>query len=154
MDVRSSNLKLIEAITGSWDVAAAYVGMTPVALRNRAYHVKGQAIRTDHSLALQTLSGKTCFAEAVAVASGGTFVKLPTDLSNENEPIGKKFRELSVGFGALAKRYDEAILNDEIDRQERVELEAIAAGIHRTVAELLALSFRVHCRDQSLDGSQ
>ena len=66
MGLRDAKLKMIAGVTGSWEVAAAYLGMTVNALRNRAYEVKGQVLTEDHCLALQALSGTTYYAEAIA----------------------------------------------------------------------------------------
>ncbi len=78
MDVRTANLSVIRAITGSWDVAAAYLGMSRNSLHNRVYEVKGQRLSVDDSLALQSLSKTTYFAEAVAICIGAAvFFQLP-----------------------------------------------------------------------------
>lgn len=146
MEIRKAYLEIAKAMPGGWDALSAALGMTRSALENRVYERKGQGILVDTALQMQAFVGGTQFAQAVAVESGGTFVKLPVDLSDQNESIGKKFRELSVRFGELAKRYDEATEDGEIDLRERADLEAIGAGIHRVVEEVLALSFRVHCR--------
>ncbi|MET3135286.1 hypothetical protein AAKU55_005594 [Oxalobacteraceae bacterium GrIS 1.11] len=149
MELRSAILKIIGAINGSWDVASAYVGLTPAALRNRAYEVKGQALSTEHSLALQALSQTTYFAEAIAAASGGTFVKLPTDLSLDNELLNKKFHDLYAELGTFSQHFTEATADDEIDKRERADLTAIADEMHKTISELLALTFRIYCRDDA-----
>lgn len=149
MELRSSILNMVSSITGTWDVAAAYLGMTTNALRNRAYQVKGQALSTEHAMALQSLSGTTLFAEAIAAASGGTFVKLPDDTSMDNDILIKKFHELYAELGAFSQRFAEATADDVIDRRERADLDAIAKKMHKVLAELLALTFRIYCRDDA-----
>lgn len=145
MELRNSILKMIPAISGSWDVAAAYLGMSVSALRNRAYEVKGQMLSREHTMALQALSGTTYFAEAVAIASGGTFVKLPSDLATGNEVLSKKFHDLYAELGTLSQHFTSATADDVIDRRERAVLAADGQRLHRVLAELLALTFRVYC---------
>jgi len=144
MGLRDAKLKMIAGITGSWEVAAAYLGMTVNALRNRAYEVKGQVLSEDHCLALQTLSGTTHYAEAIATASGGVFVKLPDDLSCENEVLMKKFNDLYTELGTFSRDFTEAIVDEKIDQREREVLEADAARLHKALAELAALMFRIY----------
>lgn len=156
MDVRNSILKIIGEISGSWDVAAAYLGMTPAALRNRAYEVKGQALRTEHALALQALVENKHFAQAVATASGGTFVLLPAGREDDGGELITKFHELYAELGTLSAHFTAATADHKINQRERADLEAIGAAIHRTVSELLALTFRIYCPQQAkapmLDG--
>lgn len=144
MELRDAKLKMISKVTGAWEVAAAYLGMTVNALRNRAYEVKGQVLSEDHCLALQTLSGTTYYAEAIATASGGVFVKLPDDLSCENEVLMKKFNDLYTELGTFSRDFSEAINDDKIDERERELLEGDAARMHKVLAELAALMFRIY----------
>lgn len=146
MEIRKSYLRMIKAFPGGWDSIGGALGMTRDALENRIYERKGQGVLVDLAMMLQSFSGTTHFAEAVAVKSGGSFVKNPTDLDLTNVPLSKKFRELNIRLGDFCARYDEATADEEIDAKERRDLEEIAAGIQRCVAELLALSFRVYCR--------
>lgn len=123
------------------------VGMTRNALENRIYERKGQGVDVELAMLMQGFSRTTYFAEAVATESGGVFLKLPADLDHRNVDIGKKWRELNARIGELAVTFDGAIEgDDEIDTKERRELEAIGADMQRTIAELLALSFRVYCK--------
>lgn len=148
MDVRSSILKMVGAVSGSWEVAAAYLGMTPAALRNRAYAVKGQALRTEHSLALQQLSGTSYFAEAIATASDGVFVRLPAcGDSDGDELLLNKFNQLYAKLGTFSACFNEAVGDKKIDKGEKADLSAIADDMQRTIAELLALTFRIYCKD-------
>jgi len=137
---------MIKAFPGGWDSITGALGMSRDALENRIYERKGQGVQVELALQLQAFAGTTHFAEAVAIKSGGSFVKLPSDLDHCNEALGKKFREVSVHLGELSKRFDEATEDDVIDAKERFELEAIAAGMQKSIAELLALSFRVYCK--------
>lgn len=144
MGLRDAKLKMIAGITGSWEVAAAYLGMTVNALRNRAYEVKGQVLSEDHCLALQTLSGTTHYAEAIATASGGVFVKLPDDLGCENEALMKKFNDLYTELGTFSRDFSAATADEKIDQRERAILEEDAARMHKVLSELVALMFRIY----------
>ncbi|OFJ49585.1 hypothetical protein BA896_012630 [Janthinobacterium lividum] len=153
MKIKKSYLAMIRAFPGGWDAICGALGMSRNGLENRVYERKGQGVTVDTALQLQAFSGTTLFAEAVAASSGGTFVKLPTDLVDSNELLGKKFREVSIQFGSYASRFDEAIAgDDEIDARERADLQAIGDSVHKAMSELLALTFRVYCAPDS-DGS-
>lgn len=145
MDIRRSYLAMIKAFPGGWDSITGAVGLSRDALENRIYERKGQGVQVELALQLQAFAGTTHFAEAVAVKSGGSFVKLPNDLSDANEDLGKKFRELMVRLGEFSACFDDAIEDSKITKAERRDLEAIAARMQRCIAELLALSFRVYC---------
>lgn len=147
MDIKKSYLAMIKAFPGGWDAMTGALGMTRNALENRIYEKKGQGVEVELALTMQSFAGTTHFAEAVAIQSGGVFLKLPADLDHRNVDLGKKWRELNVRIGELAITFDKAIEGDEeIDAKERRELEAVAADMHRTIAEWLALSFRVYCK--------
>lgn len=146
MEIRKAYLAMIKAFPGGWDSITGALGMTRDALENRIYERKGQGVLVELAFQLQAFADTTHFAEAVAVRSGGTFVKLPADLEHCNDPIGKKFREVSIHLGELSRRFDEATEDDVIDPKERHELEAIAAEMQKSISELMALSFRVFCK--------
>ncbi len=146
MDVRSAVLKMITAVNGSWSVAAAYLGMTENSLRNRAYETKGQSLTTSDQLSLQQLSGTTLFAEAIAAASGGTFVKLPESGEIENDSIQTMFNQNYADLGAMFATFTAAIADGEIDEKERAQLQAQGEQLHRKTETLLALMFSVYCR--------
>lgn len=144
MELRDAKLKMINKVPGTWEVAAAYLGLTVNALRNRAYEVKGQVLSEDHCLALQELSGARLYAEAIATASGGVFVKLPDDLSCENEILMKKFNDLYAELGTFSRHFTEATADEQIDAREKAMLESDAQRMHKVLAELLALMFRIY----------
>jgi len=147
VDIKKSYLAMIKAFPGGWDAMTGALGMTRNALENRIYEKKGQGVEVELALTMQSFAATTHFAEAVAIQSGGVFLKLPADLDHRNVDLGKKWRELNVRLGELAVTFDRAIEGDEeIDAKERRELEAVAADMHRTIAEWLALSFRVYCK--------
>lgn len=144
MELRDAKLQLIATVPGGWEVAAAYLGMTVNALRNRAYEVKGQALTENHSLALQQLCDKTFYAEAIATASGGTFVKLPDDPLSDNHDLMKKFQDLYVELGTFSHHFKEATADEKIDKREQAQLEQDAARMHKVLAELLKLMIHVY----------
>lgn len=146
MDVRSAVLKMISAVQGKWIVTAAHLGMTENSLRNRVYETKGQSLSTDDKLALQQLSGTTFFAEAIATASGGTFVKLPDMGEIENDSVQAMFNETYAELGILFSTFTAAIANGKIDEKERQKLESHGEELHRRLERLQALMFRMYCR--------
>ena len=128
-----------------WNGTAATLGMTKSALEARVYEVKGVSMRVETALLIQSYAGTTHFAEAIAHASGGTFVKLPEPAECDNESLMKKFLALSIEVGQLSAHFAAAVADDVIDQRERAQLEADGARLQQLVAELLALSFRVYC---------
>ncbi len=148
MNLRGSILKMISEVDGTWECAAPYLGMTVAALHNRAYHVKGQSLTPEQALALQGLSKTTLFAEAVALASGGTFVNIPSGELASGEELSRKFHELYAELGEFSRQFMAATADEEIDAGERETLEAIANKMHRNLSELLGLSFKIYCRER------
>lgn len=154
MELRDAKLEMIRKVPGTWEVAAAYLGLqSPVALRNRAYEVKGQVLSEEHCLALQSLSSTTLYAEAIATASGGVFVKLPDDLECENEVLMKKFNDLYAELGTFSRHFTEATADDQIDQREKEQLEDDAARMHKVLAELLALMLRIYTPQARTEGA-
>lgn len=145
MEIREANLRLISAVTGTWDMAATYLSMSVNALRNRAYEVKGQVLTTEHSLALQQLSGERFFAQAVCAASGGTFVALPEGTLDGNEELSRKFHALYTELGTFSQHFSQATADDVIDSKERAILADDGERLHRILSELLALTFSIYC---------
>lgn len=144
MELRQAKLQMIDAVTGGWDVAAAFLGMSTNALRNRIYEVKDQKLSDEKSLALQALSETSHYADAIARASGGVFVRLP-DIECENEDLMRKFNELYVYLGNFSRDFDGALSNDGvIDKQEEAILDRDVKQLQKAVAELFALMVRVY----------
>lgn len=139
-----------------WNGTAATLGMTKSALEARVYEVKGSGMRVDTALLIQAYAGTTHFADAVAAASGGVFIKLPDAGSLDGEDLHAKFHELYELLGNLSRTYSEAIKDDEIDQRERAQLQRIEQQIHKTMRELMALMFQIYCRKPSTaaDGSE
>ncbi|WP_092713907.1 YmfL family putative regulatory protein [Janthinobacterium sp. OK676] len=154
MKIKKSYLGMIKAFPGGWDAIAAALGMSRNGLENRVYERKGQGVTVDTALQLQAFSGTTLFAEAVAASSGGAFVKLPEDMSDGNEVLAKKFRDIYVRLGIFASHFEEATADELIDPRERACLDADIDGLQRGLSELMALTIRVYCKpDGGQDGA-
>lgn len=145
MEIRKSFLEMIRAFPGGWDSMSAALGMTATALENRIYERKGQGLLSHTCMQLQAFSGTTLYAEAVATASGGTFVKLPDVVGGGNEELMGKFHVLYSELGTFSQHLKDATADDNIDKSERKLLEADGARLHKVLAELQALTFRIYC---------
>jgi hypothetical protein len=146
MDLRKAVVKMVSAVNGGWTVAAAHLGMTENALRNRVYETKGQTLSTHDKLALQELSGTTHFVEALAAASGGTFVRLPDIGQIGNDSVQIMFNEMYSQLGEHFKLFMAAIEDGVIDSVERTDIQAHGAELHRKVEQMQALMFSLYCR--------
>lgn len=148
--LRGAYQAMCKKYNGGADAMAIALGLpSPSALQNRVYEVKGQAVSTEHALAMQALSGTTYFAEAVAELSGGSFFAHPEIAELDNEELLAKFQQLLEDFGRLGRAHREATADGVVDELERASLERIAANMHRRIQELLALTWRIYCRDES-----
>lgn len=148
MELLDAYKAMINSVKRTWDGMSAELGMTTSALRNRVYGVKGQALSVNDSLEMQTISGRTDFAEAIAQASGGTFVKLPTVEDVCNVSLLSKFNELHAELGTLSARFAEYTKDDELNDRECTNLKAIGDEIHKTMEELLALTFKIYRKEK------
>ncbi len=154
MEIRESYLAMIKAMSGGWGAMCGALAMTRDAVENRVYERKGQGLLVETALAMQSFSGTTLFAEAIATASGGTFVCLPEiDPDSKNEVLMHKFQELYKELGQFSKDFSEATADDVVDKGERKILEADGARLHKVVSELLALTVRVYCPNGGKDES-
>ena len=152
--IRKAYLGMVKVFPGGWDAISAAMGMSRNGLENRVYERKGQGVTVDTALQLQAFSGTSLFAEAVAASSGGAFVKLPADLSDGNEVLAKKFRDIYVRLGLFAGHFEEATADEVIDARERACLDADMDGLQRALSELMALTIRVYCLpDAGQDGA-
>ena len=145
MDIRTSYLGMIKAMEGGWGAMTGALAMTRDALENRIYERKGQGLQVETAMMMQKFSRTTLFAESVATASGGTFVKLPDEIECVNEELGQKWRALYVEFGQFAHHFELATADGVIDEREQAILEADEARAHRVLAELMSLTRRVFC---------
>ena len=137
---------MIKEFPGGWDAMAGALGMTRDALENRIYERKGQSVLTETALQMQQFSSSTHFAEAVAQVSGGVFMKLPEHGDHDRDELLAKFNELYAELGDLSIKFKVSIEDGEIDKRERADLSDVGQHIHRTVEELLTLTFQIYCR--------
>lgn len=149
MGIRKAFLSMIRAYPGGWDAMAAALGYSRQGLENRIYERKGQSLSLNDSLQMQEFSGTTLLAESIAQISGGAFVQFPPSGSHDRGELLDKFNELYAELGDLSNKFRDATKDDVIEGNERAELEDTGQQIHRTVSELLALTFRVYCRNES-----
>ena len=149
MEIKKAYLAMIKEYPGGWDAMAAALGMTRDALENRIYERKGQSVLAETALQMQQFSTSTHFAEAVAQVSGGVFMKLPQHADHDRDELLAKFNELYSELGDLSGKVREYVKDDEIDRRERADLSDVGQHIHRTVEELLTLTFQIYCRPAS-----
>lgn len=147
MDHKSTYQKMIAAMQGGWGAMAGALGTTVAALENHVYEKKGQSMSVHLAEQMQDISQTTYFAEATAKNAGGTFVKLPDVDHIDNESLLAKFNELHAKLGLLSARFAEYTKDGEVDPRERADLKAIGEQIHKTMEELLAITFRIYCRD-------
>lgn len=136
---------MIKAYPGGWDAMSAALGMTRDALENRIYERKGQSVLVETAQQMQHFSGTTHFAEAVAQESAGVFVRLPERSNQDRDELLTKFNELYARLGDLSTKFRDYVQDNEIDKRERQDLSDVGQQIHRTVEELLALTFQVYC---------
>lgn len=149
MDIRKTYLEMIKAMNGGWDVMCAALGYSRDSLENRVYEKKGQTLSVNAAMQMQSFSGTTLFAEWVAKESGGIFAKMPdATKQHDNQELLAKFNELYAELGQLSAKFQEYTEDDEIQIPERNDLEDVGQHIHRTVHELLALTFQTFCRDK------
>lgn len=146
MEIKKAYLAMIREYPGGWDAMAAALGMTRDALENRIYERKGQSVLTETALQMQQFSSSTHFAEAVAQVSGGVFMKLPEHGDHDRDELLAKFNELYAELGDLSIKFKVSIEDGEIDKRERADLSDVGQHIHRTVEDLLTLTFQIYCR--------
>lgn len=144
---RQDYLNMIGAFPGGWPAMAAALGLpSAMALENRVYERKGQTVTVHLAEQMQAFSGTAHFAEGVARDSGGVFLKLPEARDIGNEELLAEFNLLYAELGELSGKFREYVKDNEIDKAERADLDDVAQQIHRTVEELLALTYQVYCR--------
>lgn len=150
VNLRQGYQAMCRAFPGGLEAMAAALGMSAASLQNRIYEVKGQVLHTEHALAMQALSGRTDFAEAISRMTGGMFVQLP-GLEDEfdNQELLTKFTLILDQLGVLARTHAQAIADGVVDDHEKAELERIAHDAHRHIQELLQLTFRIYRENES-----
>jgi len=147
VNIKQAYLGMIKAFPGGWDAMAAALGFTRDALENRIYERKGQDLHVQTALQMQSFSGTHLFAEAIATAAGGTFVKLPIVDAVDNEDISVKFHELYAELGELSVEFTTITKAGEIDKREQERVNSIVDRMHKTMDELRVLTFNVYCHE-------
>lgn len=128
-----------------WAGTAATLGMSLQMLEARVYGFNGNGMRVDTAMTIQRYAGTSDFAQAVAAASGGVFVRLPDGDVMCRDDLQNKFHELHKEIGDLSGTYMAATADGEIDKKERRQLEDIEQRMHKTMRELMALMFIIYC---------
>lgn len=144
MKIKQSYLAMIKAFPGGWDAIAGALGTSRNSLENRIYERSAREVGVDLALQIQAFSGTTFFAEAVATASNGTFVKLPDDMSDTNDCLLEKSQSLYIELGLYFQSIREATADGVIDKGERITLEAANARVHKLIGELHAMTLRLY----------
>lgn len=153
MDIlKKAYQKMCTSMQGGWGAMAGALGMTVPALENHVYEKQKQCMTVHMARQLQDISGTTYFAEAVARDAGGVFVKLPSVKGLDHACLMAAFTALHSELGQFHGTYNASIDDDEIDPGERAVLEAKGHQVHRKFAELMALSFKVYCKDDGAQG--
>lgn len=132
---------------GGIAAAAKAIGISLHALKCRVYENRGQSISVAQALRLQALSGSSLFAEYVAAASGGAFVRLPECGPVGNEEISAKFHELYQELGELSQEFCEMNAKGEMTTADQVKVNQTIERMHKTQEEMRALMYRVFCHE-------
>lgn len=144
--LRRALLKMIGDHPEGWDGMVKDLDMrSRVALENRVYERQGQALSTRAALLMQSKSGTPALAELAAMEAGGVFLSLPSYEFLDKDDLLSKFNTLYTELGRLSSTFKLAIADEEVDKKEKMTLEEIVQNIHRTLQELLALTFLIYC---------
>lgn len=109
---------MIRAYPGGWDAMAAALGMTRMALENRLYERKGQAVLTETAMVMQSLSGTTFFADAVAQESGGVFISIERFDGIADIELLDAYMAVVEASGKFAADFRESFKDGVIKREE------------------------------------
>lgn len=143
MELREAYKAMIAAYNGGWAAMAAALGMSQSSLENRIYERKGQSVSVHLAEQLQSTSGTTFFAEAIARKSGGVFIQLPDIPEVGNDELFEKFLQLNERLGDLSREYQSATADSIVDQREWARLNRMADDMHRTIAEIMAITQKV-----------
>lgn len=145
MEIKQAYLGMIKSFPGGWDAMAGALGMSRDGLENRIYERKGQRLHVETALQMAAFSNSTLFAQAVSQKAGGVFVSLPGHADCDREDLLVKFNELYEELGEFSAHFKHHTADNKIDLKERADLTDIGQHIHRTVQELLRLTFSIYC---------
>ena len=131
---------MAQSVTGGVAAMAQHLGYpSKAAFDNRLYRVKGQRFCIDDALAMQTIAGRSDFAQAVAAESGGVFVALP-GVDYAEEDIQAAFMSLSATLGELVTEWREATADGELTPVEERRLQALKQRLCGQAAGIIALT--------------
>ena len=135
---------MAQSVTGGVAAMAQQLGYpSKAAFDNRLYRVKGQRFCIDDALAMQTIAGRSDFAQAVAAESGGVFVALP-GVDYAEEDIQAAFMSLSETVGALVTEWRDATEDGELNPAEERRLRAIKQRLCGQAAAIIELPRRYY----------
>ncbi|WP_438391111.1 phage regulatory CII family protein [Caballeronia sp. DA-9] len=133
---------------GGCESLAPRIGMSPAVLRSKVNpNTDTHKLTLQDAVRITDTTNDERIIEAWATARDLVLVKLPAASDEpDNEEILQKFLNLTMQYGELAKRHQEATEDGEVDDQEMADLERIGAAIHRSVEEINALTKRIYKR--------
>lgn len=133
---------------GGCESLAPRIGMSAAVLRSKVNpNTDTHQLTLMNAVAITDKTGDERILEAWATQRDMVLVKLPAASDEpDNEEILEKFLKLTMQYGELAKRHQEAVADGEVDDHEMADLERIGAAIHRSVEEINALTKRVYKR--------
>lgn len=154
MDLIKRAIKdMAHSVDGGYASVAAALGLSSrTALENRLYQVKGQRVSIEEALAIQRISGRNDFAEAVAAESGGVFVRLPDDVccaALAEEEISAHFLSVIAHVGEMVEKWRESTADGEVSERELADLlDVFRRGVAEQAA-VIELTKRYFVRDDS-----
>lgn len=151
--LRSTYVRMCQAMPGGTAAMAAALGYTVDALRNRIYERKGQCINVDDALMMQDLSGTKLFANEIAQQSGGVFLEVIPPTTLERTEILTEFNQLVQSLGELSREYELSVRDGKINEEEKRTLKKRGYAIHKQVERLLAISFSIYGATEDKDES-
>jgi hypothetical protein len=140
VEVKKSYLAMIKAFAGGWDAMAGALGMSRMALENRIYERKGQAILVETAMAMQAFSGTTLFAEEVARESSGVFICIPSFNGISDIELLDAYTAMVEDEGTFAKDFREALKDGKITQEE---FERLRDDMRREQAHEMELLARI-----------
>lgn len=133
---------------GGCESLAPRIGMSPAVLRSKVNpNTDTHKLTIQDAVRITDVTNDERIIEAWATERNSVLVKLPAASDEpDNEEILEKFLKLTMQYGELARRHQEATQDGEVDDQEMSDLERIGAAIHRSVEEINALTKRIYKR--------
>lgn len=131
--------EMAKSPNGGHATMATMLGLTPAALENRLYEIKGQQISIDQAMLMQRMTERTDFAEAVARESGGVFVPLPPvdAAAVQGLDIEEGFLDVFVQTGKLLEKWREVTQDGQLHSWESVLL---WRQLHRLLTQLTGIA--------------